>query len=327
MILITGGAGFIGSNVVAALAERGERLVISDRLGSAGKWHNLKKHELDDIVAPEDLPAYLDSPGSAVTAVIHMGAISDTTETDADRLVENNFQLSQWLWKWCSANRKQLIYASSAATYGDGAQGFDDDIAIEHLSCLRPLNGYGWSKHIFDRWVARRLAEEELRPLQWAGLKFFNVYGPNEYHKGAQASVASHLYGQIAGGGPARLFRSHHPDYADGGQLRDFVWVDDCVEVILWLLDNRRINGLFNVGSGKARSFGDLANALHAALEKEPNVEYIPTPEALRAQYQYFTEARIDRLRAAGYDRDFTELEAGVELYVKNYLASDDPYR
>ena len=238
-----------------------------------------------------------------------------------------NFQLSQWLWKWCSANRKQLIYASSAATYGDGTEGFDDDVAIEHLSRLRPLNGYGWSKHVFDRWVARRLAEEELRPLQWAGLKFFNVYGPNEYHKGAQASVASHLYRQIAGGGPARLFKSHHPDYADGGQLRDFVWVGDCVEVVLWLLDNRRVNGLFNVGSGKARSFGDLANALHASLGKEPSIEFIPTPEALRAQYQYFTEAKIDRLRAAGYDRDFTELEAGVDLYVKNYLASDDPYR
>ncbi|HEY5597840.1 MAG TPA: ADP-glyceromanno-heptose 6-epimerase [Kiloniellales bacterium] len=324
MILVTGGAGFIGSNLAAALAARGDPVVICDRLGSHGKWRNIAPVEVADILAPEALPAFLEAHGDELRAVVHMGAISETTAEDADALVENNFRLSMRLWVFCAARNKQFIYASSAATYGDGARGFDDDASIEHLARLRPLNAYGWSKHTFDRWVARRLADGAARPLQWAGLKFFNVYGPNEQHKGAQASVAWHLWTQVKAGGPARLFRSHHPDYADGGQLRDFVWVGDCVDVVLWLLDNRRLNGLFNVGTGTARSFADLAGAVFAALGQAPRIDYIPTPENIRDRYQYFTEAKMQRLREAGYEQPFTTLEVGVRRYIQDFLAKPE---
>lgn len=327
MILVTGGAGFIGSNLVAALAERGERIAVSDRLGQGDKWCNLAKQEIEELIAPEDLAGFLDRQGALVSAVVHLGAISDTTETDVDLLASNNFRLSQWLWSWCAEQRVPLLYASSAATYGDGAQGFDDDMSVAHLARLRPLNAYGWSKHLFDRWVTRRLVTEAPRPPQWAGLKFFNVYGPNEYHKGAQASVAYHLCRQIQAGEPARLFKSHNPDYPDGGQMRDFIWVGDCVEVMLWLLANPEANGLFNLGSGQARSFADLAGAVFAAMDRPAEIAYVPTPEAIRDRYQYFTEAKMARLASAGYGKPFTSLEDGVALYLRSHLLTDDPYR
>ena len=327
MYFVTGGAGFIGSNLVAALAARDERVVVCDRLGDRDKWRNLAHHELDDLVAPERAFELLNARAGAVQAVVHMGAISSTTETDGDRLVENNFRLSRDLWRWCAANEVPLIYASSAATYGDGSQGFDDTLDRTALARFRPLNGYGWSKQLFDRWVAREIAEGAARPPQWAGLKFFNVYGPNEYHKGAQASVPWHLFQQIQAGGPAKLFKSHHPDYPDGGQLRDFVYVDDCVAVVRWLLDTPTVSGLFNVGTGRARSFHDLARAVFAALGARENIEFIPTPERLRPTYQYFTQARMARLRRAGYDAPFTELEDGIAAYVRDYLTQPDPYR
>jgi ADP-L-glycero-D-manno-heptose 6-epimerase len=327
MILVTGGAGFLGSNIAAALAERGERVVVCDRLGDDEKWRNLAKTEIEDLIAPQRLAPFLERHGDDLLGVIHMAAISQTTERDADHLIENNFRLSRDLWRFATEAHKQFIYASSAATYGDGSAGFEDDPSPEYLAGLRPLNAYGWSKHLFDRWVARRVAAGDAVPMQWVGLKFFNAYGPNEYHKGAQASVAYHLYRQIAADAPARLFRSHHPDYPDGGQQRDFVWSGDCVDIVLWLLDNRRVNGLFNVGTGQARSFADLARAACAALEKPERIEYVPTPEAIRDRYQYFTEARMARLRAAGYDRPFTTLEDGVRRYLRDYLASADPYR
>jgi len=327
VIVITGGAGFIGSNLAAALAERGERIAICDHLGSGDKWRNIAKLEIEDLVPPDQILDYLGDVTNRVRALIHLGAISDTTARDADALAENNFRLSTWLWRFCAEHNKQFLYASSAATYGDGAQGFDDSAAIEYLARLRPLNGYGWSKHLFDRWVARRLAEGGPVPVQWAGLKFFNAYGPNEYHKGAQASVAYHLFQQVGAGQPARLFQSHNPDYPDGGQMRDFIWVGDCVEVLMWLLENRRVNGLFNVGTGKARSFADLARALFKAMDRPENIEYVPTPEEIRDKYQYFTEAPMDRLRAAGFERPFTELEDGVRRYVRDHLAKPDPYR
>ncbi|MFQ5775461.1 MAG: ADP-glyceromanno-heptose 6-epimerase [Kiloniellaceae bacterium] len=327
MILVTGGAGFIGSNVAAALVERGERVVVCDRLGQGDKWRNLAKLELEDLIAPEDLPEFLARAGAALRAVVHMGAVSETTARDGDALIANNFRLSKLLWSACAEHNKQFVYASSAATYGDGARGFDDDASIEYLAWLRPLNAYGWSKHLFDRWVARRLADGGPVPMQWAGLKFFNVYGPNEYHKGAQASVAYHLYRQVSDGAPARLFQSHDPDYPDGGQRRDFVWVGDCADVVIWLLENRRVNGLFNVGTGKARSFAELAGALFAAMDRPENIQYVPTPEAIRPNYQYFTQARMERLRAAGYERPFAELEDGVRRYVEDFLARPDPYR
>ena len=328
MIIVTGGAGFIGSNLVAALDDRGEHdVVVCDRLGCDDKWRNLAKRELAAIVPPERLLAFLDAHRTAVTTVFHLGAISSTTERDADLIVENNVGLSLELWRWCTEAGCRFIYASSAATYGDGSAGFDDDGSCEALARLRPLNAYGWSKHVVDRRIARLAARSEPAPRQWAGLKFFNVYGPNERHKGAMSSVVAKLYPTVMAGQPARLFRSYRPDYADGQQLRDFVWIDDCVDVMLWLLDNADVNGLFNIGSGRARSWLDLANAVFAAAGREPEIQFIDMPEALRGKYQYFTEAPMDRLRRAGYPGQATPLEEGVRRYVRDYLAADDPYR
>ena len=328
MYVVTGGAGFIGSNIVAALDERKPgSVLVCDRLRDGVKWLNLAKRELIDIVPPEEMFATLDRRAAEIEAVIHMGAISSTVETDADRIVATNYRLSLGLWRWCAENKVRLIYASSAATYGDGAEGFDDDGSPAALAALRPLNAYGWSKNLFDRRVARLVAERAPAPPQWAGLKFFNVYGPNEYHKGGQKSVAVQLYEQIAQKHPARLFKSHRSGIADGGQLRDFVWVGDCVEIVLWLLDNPGVSGLFNCGTGKARSFADLAGAVFAALERKPKIKYVPMPKALRAKYQYFTEARMERLRAAGYGRPFVTLEDGIRRYVRDFLAAADPHR
>ncbi len=327
MYLVTGGAGFIGSNLVASLTEKGEAVVVSDWLGEGDKWRNLAKHELEDIVAPESLSGFLAENAQYLKGVFHMGAISATTETDGDALMDNNFRLSKALWNVCAKHSIPFIYASSAATYGGGEHGFDDEDNIEHLSNLLPLNGYGWSKQLFDRWVARRIANKAPQPSQWAGLKFFNVYGPNEYHKGGQASVPFHLFNQVTSGEPARLFQSHHPDYSDGGQLRDFIAVDDCIKVMMWLKDNPKVNGLFNVGTGQARSFSDLARAVFEAMDKNENIKYVPTPESIRDKYQYFTEANMSKLKAAGYDRLFISLEEGVGRYVKEFLAKEDPYR
>lgn len=328
MYVVTGGAGFIGSNILAALEERDLRpLVVVDRLRDGTKWRNIAKRELTDIVVPEHIFDFLDSHRTRIKAIIHMGAVSSTTERDADKIVTNNFNLSIALYKWCAVHGVRFIYASSAATYGDGAHGFDDNGSIEHLSLLRPLNAYGWSKHLFDRRIARQIAEGRPAPPQWVGLKFFNVYGPNEYHKGAQSSVVSQVYPRAVQDAHFDLFRSHHPDYEDGGQMRDFVWVGDCVDVILWLLDHPEVSGLFNLGTGKARTFRDLAAAVYRALGKEANIRYVDTPLEIRDKYQYFTEARMDRLRAAGYDKPFTSLEDGVTRYVQNYLSQPDPYR
>ena len=327
MIVVTGGAGFIGSNVAAALAERGEQVAVCDRLRRADKWRNLARVPLRELLAPEALPAWLTQQAGEIDAVIHMGAITSTTEADADLITEVNFRLSQQLWRFCSAAGKRFIYASSAATYGDGTQGFDDDAAPEALARLRPLNPYGWSKHLFDRWIVATLAQGGPRPPQWVGLKFFNVYGPNEYHKGTMRSVVAQKYPPAAADQPVTLFRSHRVDVPDGGQRRDFVYVRDCVEVMLWLLGNPRVNGLFNLGTGQARSFAELARALGAALGRTVRIEYVDTPPAVRAHYQYFTEARMQRLRQAGYSQPFTSLEEGVRDYVQRYLSQPDPYR
>jgi ADP-L-glycero-D-manno-heptose 6-epimerase len=328
MIVVTGGAGFIGSNLLAALDRRGgHELVCVDRLGSGDhKWRNIAKREIADIVAPERLFDFLNANARAIEAVFHLGAISTTTETDVDLIVQENFRSSLALWMWCARHETRLIYASSAATYGDGAAGFDDDPSTAGLAKLRPLNPYGWSKHVFDRRVARLLTGDAARPAQHVGLKFFNVYGPNEYHKGGQRSVVHHLYPRAVAGEPARLFRSHNPAYPDGGQMRDFVWVGDAVSVMMWLLDHPTVNGLFNLGTGKARSFADLARALYSACGRNLDIEYIDTPEAIRDKYQYFTEARMERLRAAGYALPMTSLEDGVGKYVREHLATADPY-
>ena len=326
MILVTGGAGFIGSNVVAALNEAGRSdIVVNDVFGDVGKWRNLRKRQLVDVVPPNDLLRWLD--GRKLDAVIHLGAISDTTATDADMVLENNFRLSLALLDWCTAARTPLIYASSAATYGDGAAGFSDDWSPAALRRIAPMNLYGWSKHLFDVAVVERVARRDKLPPQWAGLKFFNVFGPNEYHKGAMASVLYRVFDQAKAGTAVKLFKSHRPDVDDGDQRRDFIYVDDAVAVVRWLMETPAVSGIFNVGTGQARSFRDMIAALFRALGREPNIEYVPMPETIRAQYQYFTQADVENLRRAGYNAGFTALEDAVTRYVTRFLDCSDRYR
>jgi len=327
MFLVTGGAGFIGSNLVASLAERGlGPVTVCDYFGNDAKWRNLEKHPVREIVSPDDLPMWLAAKSGALKAVFHMGAISATTETDVDLILRTNLTLSQDLWRYCSVEGIPFIYASSAATYGDGERGFDDDNSPNALAALRPLNAYGWSKKLFDDFAVAE-ADAGNAPPFWAGLKFFNVYGPNEYHKGSQRSVAHQLFEQIRDHGNVKLFKSHHPDYSDGGQMRDFVHVEDCVKQMLWLLETRSESGVYNSGSGKARSFKDLAEAAFTAMGREPEIDYIDTPPAIRQHYQYFTEANMGRVRGLGYDANALSLEDGVANYIKSFLTTDDPYR
>lgn len=326
MILITGGAGFIGSNLVSALDKRGERVVVCDRLGHDEKWRNLAKHYLEDLVGPEQISDFLNRNVGDIEIIFHMGAISSTTETDADKIIETNFRLSRYLWHWCKENDVRFVYASSAATYGNGEAGFKDEETMAALAKLRPLNAYGWSKHLFDRWVANQKERGDCGPTQCVGLKFFNVYGPNEYHKGSMRSVAHQIFPFALRDEAFPLFRSYNPRYADGGQLRDFVWVGDCVNVMQWLLDRPKVNGLFNMGTNEARSFADLAKAVYIATGKEPMLAYREMPEDLRPRYQYFTEADMRKLRQAGYTVPFTALEDGIREYVQNFLAQPDPY-
>jgi ADP-L-glycero-D-manno-heptose 6-epimerase len=326
MIIVTGGAGFIGSNVVAGLAAAGEEVVVCDWMAQDQRWRNLAKHEIASLVTPPALLDWLDERRDGIAAVVHMGANSKTTETDVEQLAEYNIRATLNLLDWCAQTGTRFIYASSAATYGDGSAGFDDEFTPAALAALRPLNAYGWSKHVVDRLIARRFEQRKALPPQVVGLKFFNVYGPNEYHKGGMQSIVAAHTARLLAGEPLSLFRSYRPDYRDGGQLRDFVYVKDCVDVILWLLQNPEANGLFNVGTGKARSWLDLANAVFAAIDRAPAVKFVDMPPQLIDRYQYFTEARIDRLRAAGYHKAFTTLEAGVSDYVREYLVRDDPY-
>lgn len=329
MIVVTGGAGFIGSNIVARLtAETAYDVVVCDRLETAdlAKWKNLAKHPIADFWAPEELFEQLERHAERIEAVVHMGAISSTTEPDADLILRTNFTLSRDLWDWCAIRNVRMIYASSAATYGDGETGFNDDDDAESLSKLRPLNAYGYSKMLFDRYAVRQ-SDRGQAPPQWAGLKFFNVYGPNEGHKGGMKSVVAQIWPKVAAGETVSLFRSHNPNYADGGQLRDFVYVDDVVDIIEFLLQSPEVSGVFNAGSGQARSFDDLAKATFAAAGKAPSIEYVDMPEAIRDRYQYFTQARMDRIRAAGFEGQSTPLEEGVRRYVQNFLAQPDQYR
>ena len=323
MILITGGTGFIGSYLQAELVARGHRTIIADWLGTGAKWRNLAAHPPERIIAPEMLDAFLDT-NPDIEMVYHLGAISETTATDGDLVWRTNVALSQRLWDWCAARKVRLVYASSAATYGNGAQGFDDDPSL--LKNLAPLNLYGWSKHVFDLDVMRRVGTGAPVPPQWVGLKFFNVYGPNEYHKGKMISVVKVKFDELAAGKPARLFKSDQTGLPDGAQARDFIWVGDVVDVLLWLLDVPTVSGLFNLGTGTARTYLDLAHAVCDAIGVERRIDFIDMPEALKGQYQSFTQAHMDRLRAAGYPGQFTSLEDGVRRYVQGYLSGDTPY-
>ena len=326
MLLVTGGAGFIGSNVVAALNDAGRAdVAVCDLLGHDGKWRNLAKRQLADIVPPAQLPDWLS--GRRLDAIIHLGAISETTATDGDLVIETNFRLSMRLLDWCTASGTPLIYASSAATYGDGEQGFDDDGSVVALRRLRPMNLYGWSKNLFDLAVAERASKGEKLPPQWVGLKFFNVFGPNEYHKGTMMSVLARRFDDIKAGRPVQLFKSHRDGIADGDQQRDFIYVDDVVRVVMWLLATPDVSGLFNVGTGKARSFRDLMLAAYAALGTAPNIRYVDMPEEIRGSYQYFTQSDAGRLQRAGYNGGFTALEQAVGIYVKDFLDRPDRFR
>ena len=326
MIMVTGGAGFIGSNLHAALVARGCETVVVDRLRSNGKWRNLARHPPAQLLPPEQLDAFL-ATHPPLEMLFHIGAISDTTATDGDAAWAVNVALSQKLWHWCTARQVPFVYASSAATYGDGALGFDDDAAVAHLERLRPLNLYGWTKNAFDLHVARMLAAGQPRPPQWAGLKFFNVFGPNEYHKRGMVSVVKVKHDEVRAGLAPKLFRSDHPEIADGEQQRDFIWIDDVVDVMLWLRDTPSVSGLFNVGTGRARSYRDLAHAVCDAAGVDRRIDFIDMPEKLRGQYQSYTEASVARLRAAGYAGPFTPLEEGIRRYVQDYLTQADPYR
>lgn len=313
--IVTGGAGFIGRNLVAALNARGyEDILIVDRLGSDQKWKNLLGLSFVDLVDLGEFRDFIaDSTIDELETVFHLGACSSTTERDADYLLDNNYRYSQEVCQWCLSSDVRFVYASSAATYGDGSLGYSDDEA--RIPLCRPLNMYGYSKQLFDHWAAREGLFDRI-----VGLKYFNVFGPYEDHKGEMRSMVHKAYGQIASTGRVRLFKSHRPGYGDGEQLRDFVYVKDAVDATLFFDDHSQVSGLFNCGTGRARSWNDLMNALFAAMGRSPEIEYIDMPESLRNQYQYFTQADGAKLRSAGYDRPFTPLEEAVRDYVTTYL-------
>ena len=321
MILITGGAGFIGANVAIALQGR-EPIAVLDWFGTDEKWKNLRHALLDRYVSPEELDSFLADHGAALSSVIHMGAISATTERDVDLILRTNIQLSRTLWAFCARRGIPFIYASSAATYGDGGFGFDDRSDDAYLAQLRPLNPYGWSKLAFDRMVLDVVRRGEAPPPRWAGLKFFNIYGPREQHKGSMRSVMTSNFEHLRDGGSLRLFRSDRPDYPDGGQKRDFIYVDDCVSVIAWMLDHDFPSDLYNVGTGKAQTWLDVSEAMFAAVEREPAIEFIAMPPALVGRYQYFTEARMEKLAGIGAPVPATTLRDGVAATYR-YLAAE----
>lgn len=321
VIIVTGGAGFIGSAFVAHLNKEGIRdILIVDSLGSGDKWKNLRNLSFVDVIHKEKFLNLVQTAGAPVArAVVHMGACSSTTETDCDYLLANNFHYTRTVAEWALKHKSRFVYASSAATYGDGSLGYDDDTAL--IPKLKPLNMYGYSKQLFDLWALRGGHFKEI-----VGVKFFNVFGPNEYHKGAMRSVVHKACEEIEETGRMRLFKSNDPVYPDGGQMRDFVYVKDCSAVLAWLVANPLVNGLFNLGTGTARTWNDLAKAVFAALGKPVQIEYIPMPSQLERQYQNFTEATMSRLQAAGCPVRFQTLEQAVLDYVRNHLLTQDPH-
>ena len=322
MIVITGGAGFIGSAMVWELNRRGYTdIVVVDNLATTTKWRNLVGLSYTRYVHKDEFLTRLASlaQDGPVEAVIHMGACSSTTEADCDYLMRNNLEYSKDMFRLAREHGARFIYASSAATYGDGGQGFDD--ADEVMPTLRPLNMYGYSKHLFDLWLARKNALDQV-----AGLKFFNVFGPNEYHKDDMKSVICKAFSQISDTGRLKLFRSYRPEYADGEQRRDFVYIKDCVRLMDWLLKHPDVGGIFNVGTGQARTWNDLARAVFAAMGREPQIDYVDMPETIRDKYQYYTCADLTKLAGRGCDAAFRPLEDGVTDYVQNYLMREQAH-
>ncbi len=320
-ILLTGAAGFIGSYLLGYLNKKGyTNIIIVDDFSEEDKWFNFDSKQFTAKIEREDLFEWLEKENPAIDFVFHLGARTDTTEFDYSIHERLNLEYSKSIWNYCTEKNIPLVYASSAATYGSGEFGYKDSHDI--LDKLQPLNPYGISKNEFDKWALQQTTQATF----WAGLKFFNVYGPNEYHKGRMASVIFHSFNQIKATGKVKLFKSHRPDFKDGQQLRDFIYVEDVAAVCYWLMDNHVATGLYNLGTGKARSFDDLVKATFAGMGKEPVIEYIDMPEDIRDKYQYFTEADMNKLQDAGYTKPFYSLEDGVGDYVKDYLLKKEYY-
>jgi ADP-L-glycero-D-manno-heptose 6-epimerase len=326
MIILTGGAGMIGSMVAWHLNNEMNfnDFVIVDDLVNEQQEYNFNKREFVEYIQKDDLKKYLNKKQN-ISAVIHMGAISATTESNFNRLLESNIRFSQQLWYWCAKNKVPFIYASSAATYGDGSYNYNDNES--ELDQLNPLNAYGYSKHFFDRWIQLELAKKQPAPPQWCGLKFFNVYGPNEYHKDRMASVVFHAFNQYKESKQIKLFKSEHPSYKDGMQVRDFIYVKDAVKVIIFFLNNSKFSGVYNVGTGNPETFKALAEAvLSNNTGNTDEIKYINMPNDLKGKYQYYTNARIDKIRSIGFGDNFKNLNEGVTDYLKNYLLTSDRY-
>ncbi len=320
-IIVTGAAGFIGSCMVSYLNRQGfEKLILVDEFDDEEKELNLLHKKYIVRVEREDFFGWVQKEKPAVDFIFHLGARTDTTEFDYSVHQRLNVEYSQKMWNYCAMHNIPLVYASSAATYGEGELGYDDSHDI--IEQLQPLNPYGISKNEFDKWVLH----QDCHPPFWAGLKFFNVYGPNEYHKARMASVIFHSYNQIKQNGTVKLFRSHKEGYEDGEQLRDFVYVKDVIAVCYWLMEHQPASAIYNLGTGQARSFNDLVKSTFAGLDMQPDIEYIDMPADIRDKYQYFTEANMDKLRKAGYKAEFYSLEKGVNDYVRNYLAKNEFY-
>ena len=326
MIILTGGGGMIGSMIAWHLNTQMnfDDVVIVDDLINEQQENNFNKRKFIEYVAKDDLKKYLKDKKN-VSAVIHMGAISATTESNFNRLLQSNIRFSQALWHWCAENKVPFIYASSAATYGNGSVGYGDNES--ELDKLSPLNAYGYSKHFFDRWVQLELSKNQPTPPQWCGLKFFNVYGPNEYHKGRMASVAFHAFNQFKETNQIKLFKSEHPSYADGMQVRDFIYVKDAVKIIIFFLNNNNFSGLYNAGTGNAETFKALAEALLINTKGQPDdIKYIEMPNDLKGKYQYYTQATMNKINSIGFNDNFMNLKEGVTDYLENYLLTSDRY-
>ena len=326
MIILTGGGGMIGSMIAWHLNTQMnfDDFVIVDDLINEQQENNFKKRKFIEYIEKDDLKKYL-SDKKNVSAVIHMGAISATTESNFNRLLQSNIRFSQALWHWCAENKVPFIYASSAATYGNGSVGYGDNES--ELDKLSPLNAYGYSKHFFDRWVQLELSKNQPTPPQWCGLKFFNVYGPNEYHKGRMASVVLHAFNQFKETNQIKLFKSEHPSYADGMQVRDFIYVKDAVKIIIFFLNNNNFSGLYNAGTGNAETFKALAEALLINTKGQPDdIKYIEMPNDLKGKYQYYTQATMNKINSIGFNDNFMNLKEGVTDYLENYLLTSDRY-
>ena len=326
MIILTGGGGMIGSMIAWHLNTQMnfDDFVIVDDLINEQQENNFNKRKFIEYIAKDDLEKYLNDKKN-VSAVIHMGAISATTESNFNRLLQSNIRFSQALWHWCAENKVPFIYASSAATYGDGSVGYGDNES--ELDKLSPLNAYGYSKHFFDRWVQLELSKNQPTPPQWCGLKFFNVYGPNEYHKGRMASVVFHSFNQFKETNQIKLFKSEHPSYADGMQVRDFIYVKDAVKIIIFFLNNNNFSGLYNAGTGNAETFKALAEAVLINTKGQPDdIKYIEMPNDLKGKYQYYTQATMNKINSIGFNDNFMNLKEGVTDYLENYLLTSDRY-